>query len=153
MARPQPLLDDTDRAIVEQLQHDGRMPYTKLGAAVGLSEAAVRQRVQRLLDHGTIQVVAVTDPLSQGLRRAAMVAVRVDGDVREVARRIAELDEVVYLVHVAGGYDLLAEVVVADDEGLFDLLNAKVRAIPGVKRTESFVYLRLAKQTFTWGAR
>jgi Lrp/AsnC family transcriptional regulator, regulator for asnA, asnC and gidA len=152
VARSHIALDDVDRAIVEQLQRDGRMPYTKLGSAVGLSEAAVRQRVQRLLDTGTIQVVAVSDPLSYGLRRAAMIGIQVEGDVREVARQIGELDDVVYLVHVAGGFDLLAEVVVADDEGLFELINARLRTIPGVRRTESFVYLRLAKQTFNWGA-
>lgn len=153
MARPHPVLDDIDRAIVEQLQVDGRMPYTKLGAAVGLSEAAVRQRVQRLIETGSMQVVAVTDPLSYGLRRAAMVGIVVDGDVRTAAEEIAAFDEVIYLVHVAGSFDLLAEVVVADDEALLELINGKIRSVDGVRRTESFVYLRLAKQHFAYGVR
>jgi Lrp/AsnC family transcriptional regulator for asnA, asnC and gidA len=151
MPRPVPSLDDTDRAIIEHLQVDGRLPYTRLGAAVGLSEAAVRQRVQRLIDSGVMQVVAVTDPLSLGLGRMAMIGVRCEGDLEVVASKIQALDEVAYLVMIAGSFDLLAEVVAHDDEHLLELLNSKIRSIPGVKSTETFIYLRLAKQTYAWG--
>jgi Lrp/AsnC family transcriptional regulator for asnA, asnC and gidA len=151
MPRPVPSLDDTDRAIIEHLQVDGRLPYTRLGAAVGLSEAAVRQRVQRLIDSGVMQVVAVTDPLSLGLGRMAMIGVRCEGDLELVASKIQALDEVAYLVMIAGSFDLLAEVVAHDDEHLLELLNSKIRSIPGVKSTETFIYLRLAKQTYAWG--
>ena len=151
MARPVPSLDDTDRAIIEHLQVDGRLPYTRLGAAVGLSEAAVRQRVQRLIDSGVMQVVAVTDPLSLGLGRMAMIGVRCEGDLEVIASKVHALDEVAYLVMTAGSFDLLAEVVAHDDEHLLELLNSKIRSIPGVKSTETFIYLRLAKQTYAWG--
>jgi Lrp/AsnC family transcriptional regulator for asnA, asnC and gidA len=144
-------LDEVDRAIVEQLQRDGRLPYTKLGAAVGLSEAAVRQRVQRLLDSGVMQVVAVTDPLSLGLRRMAMVGIRAEGDLDAVAERVGAIDKVEYVVITAGSFDVLAEAVVPDDQELLELVN-KIRAIKGVRSTESFIYLRLAKQTYAWGA-
>jgi Lrp/AsnC family transcriptional regulator for asnA, asnC and gidA len=149
--RPTPL-DDTDRAIIEQLQSDGRLPYTKLGAAVGLSEAAVRQRVQRLLDAGVMQVVAITDPLSLGLRRMAMVGVRCEGDLDIVAEKVAKLDNVEYVVVTAGSFDLLVEAVLTDDEELLEVVN-RIRAVKGVRATETFVYLRLAKQTYAWGAR
>ncbi len=151
MARPVPSLDDTDRAIIEHLQVDGRLPYTRLGAAVGLSEAAVRQRVQRLIDSGVMQVVAVTDPLSLGLGRMAMIGVCCEGDLEVIASKVQALDEVAYLVMIAGSFDLLAEVVAHDDEHLLELLNSKIRSIPGVKSTETFIYLRLAKQTYAWG--
>jgi Lrp/AsnC family transcriptional regulator for asnA, asnC and gidA len=144
-------LDDIDRAIIEQLQSDGRLPYTRLGSAVGLSEAAVRQRVQRLVDSGVMQVVAVTDPLSLGMRRMAMIGIRTEGDVVPIAEQIGSLDDVDYLVITAGSFDVLIEVVVPDDERLLEL-NRRVRSIPGVRSTETFIYLRLAKQTFTWGA-
>jgi Lrp/AsnC family transcriptional regulator, regulator for asnA, asnC and gidA len=144
-------LDDIDRAIVEQLQRDGRLPYTRLGAAVGLSEAAVRQRVQRLLDSGAMQVVAVTDPLSIGLSRMAMIGVRAEGDLDVVAERISAIDKVEYIVITAGSFDVLAEAVVADDQELLELIN-RIRSVKGVRATESFIYLRLAKQTFAWGA-
>lgn len=153
MPKPPVPIDDLDRAIIEQLQTDGRMPYTRLGTKVGMSEAAVRQRVQRLLEAGVMQVVAVTDPMSLGLRRVAMVGVKTEGDVRRVADAMARFDEVSYLVVTAGSFDLLAEVVAPNDEALLELINDKVRAIPGVRRTETFVYLQLAKQTYEWGAR
>ena len=148
-----PHVDEIDRAIIEQLQRDGRLPYTKLGAAVGLSEAAVRQRVQRLVDGGVMQVVAVTDPLSLGLRRMGLIGVRCQGDTTVVADRIGALDEVDYVVIAAGSFDILAEVVCESDEQLLEILSKRIRAIAGVRTTESFVYLKLRKQTYSWGVR
>jgi Lrp/AsnC family transcriptional regulator, regulator for asnA, asnC and gidA len=148
---PSPALDATDRAIIEELQRDGRMPFTKLGAAVGLSEAAARQRVQRLLETGVVQIVAVTNPLSLAKRRMAMIGVRTSGPTDGLARRIERLDGVEYLVITSGSFDLLCEVVVEDDTALLRLTN-ELRSIPGVVSTESFMYLELVKQTFAWGA-
>ena len=147
------LLDDVSKAIVEQLQQDGRRAYATIAKAVGLSEAAVRQRVQRLLDAGVMQIVAVTDPLRLGFRRQAMVGVKVSGDTREVAQAIAALDEVDYVVNCAGGFDLLVEIVCEDDDHLLAILNEEIRTVPGVTATETFVYLKLEKQTYTWGVR
>ena len=145
------VLDEVAKAIIEQLQQDGRRSYAAIGKEVGLSEAAVRQRVQRLIESGVMQVVAVTDPLQLGFARQAMVGVEVTGALEPVADALAELEEVDYVVITAGSYDILAEVVVSDDERFFDLLN-RIRRIKGVRSTESFVYLRIAKQTYTWGA-
>ena len=147
------VIDDIDKAIIEQLQQDGRLPYTKLGAAVGLSEAAVRQRVQRLVESGVVQIVAVTDPLTLGFRREAMIGLKIEGDLRGVADIIASIPEVSYVVVVSGSFDLLMEVVCEDDEHLLALLNDNVRSIPGVRSTETFTYLRLYKQTYAWGTR
>ena len=144
-------LDDVDRAIIEQLQADGRMPYTRLGAAVGLSEAAVRQRVQRLIDAGTLQIVAVTDPLQLGFRRMAMVGIRAEGDTSEIAAKLESFPDIDYLVMTAGSFDLMAEVVVEDDAGLLELGN-RIRGVPGVRSTETFIYLGVVKQTYAWGA-
>jgi Lrp/AsnC family transcriptional regulator for asnA, asnC and gidA len=144
--------DPIDRSIIEHLQHDGRLPFTRLGALVGLSEAATRQRVQRLLDQGVIQVVAVTNPISLAERRMAMIGIRATGPTDGVAAALEAMDEVEYLVVTAGGFDLLCEVIVDDDAAMLDVLN-RVRALPGVVSTETFVYLDLVKQTFEWGAR
>ena len=146
-------LDETSKAIVEQLQADGRRSYAAIGQAVGLSEAAVRQRVQKLVDSGVMQIVAVTDPTQLGFARQAMVAIQVTGDLEEVAARLSELDEVDYLVVTAGSWDILAEVVVEDDAHLLQLVNRQIRTIPGVTKTESHLYLKLVKQTYNWGAR
>jgi Lrp/AsnC family transcriptional regulator, regulator for asnA, asnC and gidA len=146
-------LDSTAKAIIEQLQADGRRSYAAIGQAVGLPEAAVRQRVQRLIDAGVMQIVAVTDPLQVGFPRQALIGVRADGDTRVVADALARLPEVDYVVSTAGGFDVLAEVVCEDDAHLHDLLNSTIRAIPGVRSTETFVYLKLHKQQYNWGTR
>ncbi|HEX5595789.1 MAG TPA: Lrp/AsnC family transcriptional regulator [Micromonosporaceae bacterium] len=143
-------LDDVSKQIVEQLQQDGRRPYAAIGKAVGLSEAAVRQRVQRLLDAGVMQIVAVTDPLQLGFPRQAMVGLRTSGDLGPVADRLAELEEVDYVVITAGSFDLLAEVVCRNDDHLLEVLE-RLRRVEGVVSTEAFVYLKLRKQTYTWG--
>jgi Lrp/AsnC family transcriptional regulator for asnA, asnC and gidA len=147
------LLDDIGKAIVEQLQEDGRRPYASIGRAVGLSEAAVRQRVQRMQETGVIQVVAVTDPLQLGFRRQAMIGVSVDGDPSEVADALAEIPEIDYVVITAGRFDLLVEVVCEDDEHLLHLVGSRIRALPGVRGAEIFVYLKLRKQNYNWGTR
>ena len=144
------LLDDVAKHIIEQLQEDGRRPYATIGKAVGLSEAAVRQRVQRLLDAGVMQIVAVTDPLQLGFPRQAMIGLRSDGDLERVADRLAEFEEIDYVVITAGSFDLLAEVVCRNDEHLLEILQ-RLRAVEGVLATEAFVYLKLRKQTYTWG--
>jgi Lrp/AsnC family transcriptional regulator, regulator for asnA, asnC and gidA len=151
--RPSAPLDDISKAIIEQLQQDGRRPYASIGKAVGLSEAAVRHRVQRLIDAGVMQVVAVTNPLQVGFPRAAMIGITVEGDLESVATAVEELPEVDYLVICAGGFDLMAEVVAEDDDHLLEILNRRIRPIPGVRRTETFVYLQLRKQIYTWGTR
>ncbi|WP_329015650.1 Lrp/AsnC family transcriptional regulator [Streptomyces sp. NBC_01601] len=148
-----PQLDAVSLAIIEQLQEDGRRPYAAIGKAVGLSEAAVRQRVQKLLDQGVMQIVAVTDPLTVGFRRQAMVGVHVEGDVESVADALSAMSEVEYVVMTAGSFDVLAEIVCEDDDHLLDVINRRIRALPGVRSTESFVYLKLKKQTYMWGTR
>jgi Lrp/AsnC family transcriptional regulator for asnA, asnC and gidA len=147
------LLDAPNRAIIEALQRDGRQPYGAIAESVGLSEAAVRRRVQRLREAGVMQIVAVTDPLQLGFTRQAMVGISVEGDVRHVADKLTSVPEVDYVIICAGSFDLLAEVVCEDDERLLAVLNDSVRSIPGVRSTETFMYLKLAKQTYTWGTR
>jgi Lrp/AsnC family transcriptional regulator for asnA, asnC and gidA len=149
----QALLDETSKAIIEQLQVDGRRSYAAIGKAVGLSEAAVRQRVQRLTDAGVMQVVAVTDPLELGFARQAMIGIKAEGALEPIADELAKMDEIEYVVITAGSFDLLAEVLCESDEHLLRVLSERIRAINGVKVTETFVYLKLVKQTYSWGVR
>jgi Lrp/AsnC family transcriptional regulator for asnA, asnC and gidA len=146
------VLDEISKRIIEQLQLDGRRSYAAIGKAVGLSEAAVRQRVQRLHETGVMQIVAVTDPLTLGFRRQAMIGLNCDGDLAQVADDLASMDEIDYVVLTAGSFDLLLEVVCEDDDHLLEILS-RVRAVPSVTSTETFVYLKLRKQTYTWGTR
>jgi Lrp/AsnC family transcriptional regulator, regulator for asnA, asnC and gidA len=146
-------LDDLSKAIIEQLQQDGRRSYAAIGAAVGLSEAAVRQRVQRLIRTGIVQIVAVTDPTQVGFSRQAMIGIKAEGNLEPIVAAISAMDEVDYVVITAGSFDILAEVVCEDDEHLLSLLNERFRVIPGVRSTETFVYLKLSKQIYAWGTR
>ncbi|WP_374100726.1 Lrp/AsnC family transcriptional regulator [Naasia sp. SYSU D00057] len=146
-------LDSVSKAIIEQLQLDGRRSYAEIGKAVGLSEAAVRQRVQKLTDSGVMQIVAVTDPMQLGFYRQAMIGVRVSGDTRVIADKLAAMPSVDYVVLTAGNFDILAEVVCENDDELIDLLNSEIRTLEGVSSTETFVYLRLHKQLYDWGTR
>lgn len=146
------VMDDTSKAIIEQLQEDGRRSYAAVGKAVGLSEAAVRQRVQKLVDSKVMQVVAVTDPLQLGFKRQAMLGIRSTGDIIATADRVAALPEVDYCVVVAGPSDIIAEVVCTNDEDLLRIIT-EIRAIEGVRETETFMYLSLRKQEYNWGTR
>jgi len=145
-------LDEVSRHIIEQLQQDGRRSYAAIGKAVGLSEAAVRQRVQRLTDQGALQIVGVTDPMSLGFRRQAMIGVRCNGDLQRIADKLAGMQAIDYVVITAGSFDLLIEVVCENDDQLLDILG-HVRSQAGVITTETFVYLKLRKQTYHWGTR
>jgi len=146
------VLDHLSKQIIEQLQQDGRRSYAAIGKAVGLSEAAVRQRVQRLVDVGAMQIVAVTDPMTLGFPRQTMIGIRCNGDLEKVATQLAEMEEIDYVVITAGSFDILAEVVCEDDDQLLEILG-RVRAVSCVISTETFVYLRLRKQTYSWGTR
>ncbi|NBR24768.1 MAG: Lrp/AsnC family transcriptional regulator, partial [Micrococcales bacterium] len=121
--------------------------------AVGLSEAAVRQRMQKLTESGVMQVVAVTDPLQMGFSRQAMIGIRCSGDMTELATKLAAMPEADYVVMTAGSFDILVEIVVENDQDLIEVLNTKIRALPGVVSTETFVYLKLQKQFYNWGVR
>lgn len=147
------VLDEVDKAIIRELQVDGRMAYAKLGPLVGLSQAAVRQRVQRLIESGAMQVVAVTDPLMLGFSLEAMVGIKVLGDLRLVAKQLAQVPEIDYVVVTSGRFDLLAEVVTTGHEHLYELLNEEIRALEGVVSVEVFTYLHLEKQSYSWGTR
>lgn len=146
-------LDELSKAIIEKLQQDGRQSYAAIGKAVELSEAAVRQRVQRMVDGGVMQIVAVTDPVQMGFGRQAMIGVRCTGDTTQVADKLAAIASVDYVVLTAGTFDIIIEVVCEDDSHLLDLLNRKIRAVPGVLSTETLVYLKLVKQQYNWGTR
>ncbi|KAA1421787.1 Lrp/AsnC family transcriptional regulator [Nocardioides humilatus] len=151
-ASSRPPLDDVAKSIIELLQQDGRRSYASIGKVVGLSEAAVRQRVQRLTDSGVMQIVAVTNPLELGFARAAMIGIRVSGPTSPVADALAELDEVIYVVVTAGSIDIVIEVVAKSEDDLLTISD-KIRRVPGVSSTETFVYLDIRKETYNWGVR
>ncbi|WP_262365509.1 Lrp/AsnC family transcriptional regulator [Gordonia sp. OPL2] len=150
---PSPALDATAKKIIEELQADGRSSYASIGKAVGLSEAAVRNRVQRLSESGLLQIVAVTDPLKLGFSRQALIGIRCTGDTEALAEQLSACPEIDYVVLTAGSFDILIEVVCEDDDHLLRILNQKVRTHTEVTATETLVYLKLVKQQYNWGTR
>ncbi|MFD6815722.1 Lrp/AsnC family transcriptional regulator [Microbacterium sp. NPDC060132] len=150
---PQPPLDDISKRIVELLQDDGRRPYSEIAREVGLSEAAARQRVQRMTEAGIIQIVAVTDPLRLGFRRMSMIGIRVSGDPRAIAEELTAITELAYVVVTLGTFDILVEAVCEDDDHLIDLIATRIRTIPGIVQTESLLYAGLYKDLYNWGTR
>lgn len=146
-------LDVTAKKIIEELQADGRASYASIGKSVGLSEAAVRNRVQKLADSGVLQVVAVTDPLKLGFSREAMVGIRCTGDTEALASELAQCPEIDYVVLTAGSFDIIVEIVCEDDDHLLRILNQQIRTHPEVTATETLVYLKLVKQQYNWGTR
>src|SRR5437870_9958428 len=140
-------IDEIDQRIIEALQQDGRRPFTKIAADLGISEASVRQRVSHLINTQVMQIVAVTNPVKLGFSLASMIGIRVSGDrLLEVAKEIAEFEEVIYLIICAGSFDLLAEVVCRDNDHLLSFLTEKLYKVQGVQQTETYMYLRVCKQ-------
>lgn len=149
----QPALDEVSKKIIELLQEDGRRPYAEIGRAVGLSEAAARQRVQRMTEAGIIQIVAVTDPMQLGFHRMSMIGIRVTGDPRTIAEELTKIPELAYVVVTLGTFDILVEAVCESDEHLIELIATRIRTIPGVAHTESMLYAGLHKDLYNWGTR
>lgn len=148
-----PALDHTSKAIIYALQKDGRRPYSAIAEEVGISEGAVRQRVQRLVGAGVMQIVAVTDPTELGFGREAMIGISCSGDSLQVAEQLTQIDEIDYVVLTAGRFDIVVEVVCEDDTQLLDILNTRIRSLPGVYLAETLVYLKTLKQQYNWGTR
>lgn len=148
-----PNLDQTAKRIIELLQGDGRLSYSAIAKDVELSEAAVRHRVQKLIENGVMQIVAVTDAMQLGFARQAMIGINVTADVQQVAEHLATLDQLDYIVITAGRFDILVEIVAESDDELLDIVSHQIRSIKNVLTTETFVYMKLQKQTYAWGVR
>jgi Lrp/AsnC family transcriptional regulator for asnA, asnC and gidA len=149
-----PALDDLDKAIIKCLQQDGRRPYAQIGRELKVPEATVRQRAERLISRGIVQVVGVTDPLAMGFQQPALIGLKVEaGRLEEISQQIGALDEVTYLVVTAGRYDLVCEVVCEDNDHLLRVLTERFAGIKGIKSTETLVELRFVKESYQWGAR
>jgi Lrp/AsnC family transcriptional regulator, regulator for asnA, asnC and gidA len=144
-------LDPVDEQIVALLQDDGRRSYGDIGKAVGLSEAATRQRVNRLRESGVMRIVAIVDPIQLGRGVVATMGVRASGDTRRVAARLGQVPEIEYVVLTAGSFDLIAELVCESEEELLRVINESVRSIDEVRETETFMHLRTEKNVFAWG--
>jgi Lrp/AsnC family transcriptional regulator for asnA, asnC and gidA len=143
-------LDAVDKGIIEALQRNGREPFRRIAARIGVSEATVRARYGRLRDDHILHVTGVTNPLGLGFEAQAMVGVRTSGPPEPVAEVISRWPEADYVVVTAGQFDLLVEILCADRRELLEV-TSRLRSLDGVVSTESFMYLELWKQLYDWG--
>ena len=135
--------DEMDAKIISALGADGRRSYAEVGAEVGLSTAAVHERVKKMLDKGVIRRFSISvDPERVGLNFTAFVAIRNDGGIhcRDVAPRLRAMPQVEELHSVAGEYDFLAKIRTTHARALEDVIY-QIKAIEGVARTTSTVVL------------
>jgi Lrp/AsnC family transcriptional regulator for asnA, asnC and gidA len=145
--------DHLDHQIVDALVQDGRRPFVRIAADLGVSEASVRQRVGRLIRDGVMEITAVTNPLKLGYDVVCMLGVSVEKAMLERAgEALAELEEVTYLVACTGRYDYLVEVVCQDNRHLLEFLSRQLAEVPGVLSTESFSYLSVLKESYRTSA-
>lgn len=144
-------IDAIDRGIIVALQRNGREPFRRIAASLGVSEATVRARYGRLCADNILKVTGVTNPLGLGFEAQAMVGVRTTGPPETAADEISRWPEAEYVVVTAGQFDVLVELVCPDRRALLDATN-RIRSLDGVVSTESFLYLELWKQLYEWGA-
>jgi Lrp/AsnC family transcriptional regulator for asnA, asnC and gidA len=145
-------LDDTDVGIIQQLQYDGRLPFTQIAAELGISEGSVRRRVKRLTESGLLQIVAVVEPQFLGWNAAGMIGVTVQsGQIDAVAYQIAQFPEVSYLFMVSGEFDLFVEVYCKDMDHFVSFLSQELQQVPGVVHTRTFMILKMYKLSYRWG--
>jgi Lrp/AsnC family transcriptional regulator for asnA, asnC and gidA len=145
-------IDALDGQIIEALQENGREPFRRIAGRVGVSEATVRARFARLTADNVLHVSGITNPLALGFEGMAMVGIKVGGAPEPVADEVSRWRETSYVVITAGQFDILVELVCADRAQFRELTN-RIRTLPDVASTESFVYLELCKQLYNWGTR
>ena len=144
-------VDEIDREIIEKLQLDGRRSYADIAAELRVAPSTVQQRAHRLIERGLLKVRAVTNPMLMGVPVVATIALEVDGTIlRETAAELAKFEAINYVVLCAGSYDIQIEVACRDNAHLLDL-TTEISKIPGVRSTETFIYLEIVKNTYQWG--
>ncbi|MDX1463843.1 MAG: Lrp/AsnC family transcriptional regulator [Marinirhabdus sp.] len=143
------IVSDIDLQIIKFLRKDGRMPFAQIAKRMGVSTGKVRLHYQKMLKKGVLQIAAITNPLYMGRSKMAMIGIKADGTrIREIINEISEFEEVIYLVLLTGSYDLFAEIVCKDKDHLLDFLTEKLYKVKGIKDTDTFMYLELAKEEY-----
>jgi Lrp/AsnC family transcriptional regulator, regulator for asnA, asnC and gidA len=147
--RDSPPLDAIDQSIIEAMRKDGRISFSQIAENLQVSPGMIRLRYNRLVEAGQLKVVAITNPLRMGFNTMALIGIRAEGSkLLEVAEKISKLDEVIYLIVTSGRFDLFAEVMCRDRADLLAFLSQKLSAIEGVRESESFLHLKIAKEVY-----
>ena len=144
-------MDELDRLVLQTLQEDGRTPFIKIARQAGVSETTIRRRYGQLVEAGIVRTVGIVDPHALGFQAPAIIGVTVKpGMIDQVAKSIAELAEVSYLVMTLGAFDLVVEVFCRDIPHITDLLTQQIHLLPGVRSTETLAIARSYKLSYRW---
>jgi Lrp/AsnC family transcriptional regulator for asnA, asnC and gidA len=145
-------IDEVDRAILECLREDARMQCSEIARRLGyISSRAVRNRLQKLIDEGTIAITAGAVAEKLGYAISADIAIDVEpGMTRSVAQRLVELDEINYVALTTGDSDVSTSVVVVSMGDLQEFITDKLHTIPGVRKTKTYILTRVLKQSCDW---
>lgn len=144
-------LDEIDRKIITYLQKNGRESFTKIADEIGVPASTVRDRTNRLVEEGMLRIIGVLNPLKSRQRVMASISIKLNnGEHRPVAQEIAKLDEVTYLIICAGRFDLLVEVICANNTHLLDIITT-LQDMPQVQYLETAMYCSVVKEVFDNG--
>ena len=144
-------MDDLDRLILQTLQEDGRTSFTEIAERAGVSDTTIRARYRALVEEGVVRTVGIVDPYALGFQAPAIIAISVEpGLIDDVARQIAAIPEVSYLVTTLGSYDLIVEVFCRDVSHLSNVLKEGIRDIEGVRSTETLMIAQSYKLAYRW---
>lgn len=142
-------LDDVDRKIMAALREDGRVALAKIAEDLGVSPGMIRMRYNRLVESGSIKIVAISNPLRMGYNTMALIGIRAEGQkLMEIAEKIAALEEVIYLIVTSGSYDIMAEVICRDREHLLQFLTNRLYKVDGIRESETFIHLKIVKEVY-----
>ena len=145
-------LDTVDYEIISLLQEDGRRPSVEIAQRIGVSEATVRRRVERLIEQDIIRIAAVSDPLKLGFPVVVIVGLKVErGQLSEAAKALAVLSEVRFLGYTAGRHDLVFEAWFGSNQQLLEFLSQRLAGIAGIRDVEVSHVLEMVKYTYDWG--
>jgi Lrp/AsnC family transcriptional regulator for asnA, asnC and gidA len=144
-------IDQTDCKIIELLQKDGRMPNTLIAKKLGMSEATIRSRLNRLIKEEYIQIVAVSNPLKLGFDIVGILKIDVDvKKIENVSKELSKIDQIWYVVHATGSSDIYAEFNAKTIDELNDFIANKVHKIDGLLKTETSLVLKYVKRRYDW---
>ena len=144
-------LDELDLQIIQFLQNDGRVTFKEIAQSTGVAERTVRLRVMNLRDNNILQIIGVVNPISVGLKLIAMIQIAVEqNQIKLCIESLESLDEVRFIALTSGEYQLLIEVIAADHEEFGDFIENKLNCIPGIKKVNVTMELKIIKNHFNF---
>ena len=144
--------DDVERQLLRELQTDARQSNVALAKKIGLTEGAVRRRIEKLLHTGKFRVVAVGDPELLGLQTHAVIGLKVElTRIEQLSAELARMRELSYVYETTGQFDIIVVGFFASNDQMREFLTRKLARLEGVIDSDTFLVMRTVKRSFRWG--